>query len=184
MIRVGRKADVYEVVPLIVEMIVEAELSILATMSCEELTQLLQLGFQLEDYRYSYKNAIVLTNNLDETVGVAFGYPGELGPIIDQPFTPILVSHGFSEEFVFFSDRETFQEEWYLDIMIIKANQRRKGYGKELLQAILNSKKGTIGLNCAQNNPQLLQFYASFNFKTVGSLVIGGHRYNHMQVEV
>ncbi|WP_257963606.1 hypothetical protein [Carnobacterium maltaromaticum] len=75
MIRVGRKADVYEVVPLIVEMIVEAELSILATMSSEELTQLLQLGFQLEDYRYSYKNAIVLTNNLDETVGVAFGYP-------------------------------------------------------------------------------------------------------------
>lgn len=92
MIRVGRKADV---VPLIVEMIVDAELSILATMSSEELTQLLQLGFQLEDYRYSYKNAIVLTNNLDETVGVALGYPGELGPIIDQSFTPILVNHGF-----------------------------------------------------------------------------------------
>lgn len=181
MIRKAEKKDVEFVIPLILVILKDMELAFLIKHGDAVTLEVLRQGFITEDYRYSYRRAIVEEEE-GEVVGVVFGYPNTDEPIIDHALSHILKNMGHDGSEKLFTDPETFDNEWYLDTLSVRSDQRGKGLGSKLIEALpdfIDSK--VIGLNVDQGNPRAKKLYTKLGFKTVGNIAISGHDYEHMQ---
>lgn len=187
MIRLAKKSDVDQVVPLIMIILKDMELEFLQKYGEETLTAVLTAAFSDETFRYSYTRGIVLEEE-NQILGVAFGYLAEDEQIIDQPLAGIYQRFGIPENEVMFTDKEAFENEWYLDSIAVRADQQGRGIGAQLLEALptFATEKGAcrIGLSVDDGNPRAKELYLRHGFKDVGRATISGHSYDHMQKNI
>lgn len=184
MIRNARKEDAQAIAPLILVILEDMELPFVARYGAEQTLAVLEKGIQTEDYRYSYRRAIVA--EVDGVVaGVAFGYPASDEAVIDLPLQGILHDMGLPIEEQLFTDPETFSGEWYLDTISVNSAFRGQGIGSQLLAALpaFAKEQGqtVIGLSVDVANPQAKRLYTRAGFEVVGQRMISGHQYDHMQ---
>lgn len=140
-----------------------------------------------EKSRYHYSRAIVAKNDENIVVGVAFGYPDTEEKILDNALQTILADK-YSYHRWLFSDPEVFDNEWYLDSIVVTDAARGQGIGKQLITAAeiraKQENRETIGLNVDNVNPRAQKLYTALGFEPVGKITIGKHDYTHMQKKV
>lgn len=137
--------------------------------------------------RYHYSRALVAKDDNSQIMGVAFGYPDNEELDLDNAIQAVLADE-YSYHRWLFEDSEVFDNEWYLDSIVVSENARGKGIGKQLLLAsekrALNENKKTIGLNVDDHNPKAKKLYESMGYQAVGRIQIGKHNYTHMQKSI
>lgn len=187
MIRLGKKEDIKEMSQLIMVILKDMELPFLKEVGEKETLRLLQQAALDDTYRYFYKRAYV--KEIDGHVaGVAFGYTDEEEAHIDDAFQRVLEKNEYDPTHLhLFTELETFPNEFYLDTLCVHPNYRKKGIGHELLNALPHLAKEhnrqKIGLAVDENNPKARKLYETLGFKEVGTYVLSGHKYAHMQKE-
>ena len=163
------------------------ELPFLAKYGYQKTKEILELAFLDESYRYSYQRILVL-EEAGEILGVACGYLDEDEKIIDLPVTNLLTQFEIEPTEKMFEDLETFPDEWYLDSIAVRDDQRGRGIGSQLLAALPEFARSSgakrIGLNVDQANPQAKKLYLRHGFEVVGEMVLSGHQYEHLQKEL
>ena len=187
MIRFATKKDGQAIAPLILVILKDMELPLLDVVSEETILALLSEAIAEPSYRYGFQRGIVYEVD-GEVAGVAFGYPSEEEPKIDEPLKKVLKKYDLSEEIQLFIDPETLPDEWYLDTISVNEKFRGAGIGSKLLTALpeiaKRDGKKVIGLNVDQANPAAKKLYARMGFESVGEMTLSGHLYDHMQKKI
>ena len=183
-IRPARAEDAAAIAPIILHVLQAMELPFLAQHGVETTRRLLTSAIAHPGYRYGYARGIVQT--IDGLVaGAAFGYPAEDEAQIDASFAAVLQQHRLDPTHRLFTDLEAFPDEWYLDTIAVAPTQRGRGVGAALLQALPElaraSGKSRIGLNVDESIPGAPRLSARHGYHTVGTRILSGHRYEHMQ---
>ena len=92
------------------------------------------------------------------------------------------ISDSFAQLHNIFRDSKT--GEWYIDILSVHPNHRRKGIGMKLLQAVeeLAKQQGAsvIALNCDKINDKAYQLYQKLGYTATSTKILSGHSYYHM----
>ena len=140
-----------------------------------------------EKSRYHYSRALVAKNDDNVVVGVLFGYPNTEEKTLDKTLQTILADK-YSYHRWLFSDSEVFENEWYLDSIVVTDAVRGQGIGKQLIKAAevraKQENRETIGLNVDDANPRAQKLYTALGFEPVGKITIGKHAYTHMQKKI
>lgn len=183
MIRQPKPEERKQLTPLIQTIIEDMELPILKEVSLSTLHTMLQEAMLQENFRYSLTNTLVYIE--DGTVaGAIFGYHGHLEPKIDDPFYQLYETYNIPSSIRLYEDSETQAGEWYIDILSVHPNHRRKGIGMKLLQAVEDLAKqqgaSVIALNCDEINDKAYQLYQKLGYTSTSTKILSGHSYYHM----
>lgn len=183
MIRDAEVKDVEEIVELFKIILEDLNLSILQSTSWHQLKPALMEAAVNNEYRYSYKDAIV--KEIDKKIaGFSYGYRGEANKKADEILSEVLTKHNLPH-FVIFNEDETEAGEWYLDSLVVDESFRGSGIGKELLHAVYKKAKSLridkVGLNVNQSNHKALRLYENEGFQETREVELSGHLYTHMQ---
>lgn len=107
MIRPARADEAAALAPLFLHVLEAMELPFLAAHGIETTRSLLTTAIQAAEYRYGYARAIVKT--IDGCIaGAAFGYPSEVEPLVDLPFTTALQQSHLDSTQRLFTDPESY----------------------------------------------------------------------------
>ena len=187
MIRNAEKSDGAQIIPLVLIILADMELPFLTKYGYQKTQEILAQAYLDETFRYSYRRALVLEEQ-GEIVGVAYGYLAEAEQLIDLPLTDLLSQFEIDSTEKMFHDLETFPDEWYLDSIAVRDDQRGRGVGSKLLAALPDFARANgakrIGLNVDEGNPQAKKLYLRHGFEVVGEIVLSGHQYEHLQKEI
>lgn len=137
--------------------------------------------------RYHYRRALVAKDDTGQVIGVLFGYPDSDESVLDGAMQTVLADR-YSYHRWLFDDSEVFENEWYLDSLVVSASSRGQGVGQALLKAAetraLQEDRQVIGLNVDDANPKAKALYERLGFIARGKLTIGAHEYTHMQKKI
>ena len=183
MIRQPSEDERTQIIPLILTIMEDMELPILKEVFPSTLHTMLEEAMLQENFRYSLTNTLVYIE--DETVsGAIFGYHGHLEERIDDPFYQLYETYNIPSSIRLYEDSETQAGEWYIDILSVHENHRRKGIGIKLLQAVEDLAKqqgaSVIALNCEEMNVKAYQLYQKLGYTTTSTKNLSGHSYYHM----
>ncbi len=183
MIRPAKTKDAKEIASLVLVVLKEMELPFVKEVGEEKTIEILTRAVEYPTYRYGYLRGIV--KEIDgEVAGVAFGYKDSEEPLIDQPLEEVLASFGLPHQSLFL-ELETYPDEWYLDTIVVKDTFRGRGVGAELIEAASQRAKAegapAMGLCVDLANPRARSLYERCGFEVVGTQVLSGHDYYHMQ---
>ncbi|MCC5890475.1 MAG: GNAT family N-acetyltransferase [Alkalibacterium sp.] len=186
MIREARKEDAEQVVELFRIILTDMELPIMDKVSWEELKPALVEAAKMENYRQSYKNALV--KDIDgQIAGFCFGYKGGLSDTVYEPLSTILDAHNLPQ-FETFMANETVPGEWYIDSIVTHPDFRGRGIGKELMEAAYKRARSVgmpvVGLNVDHDNPRAKALYEAQGFVKTGEITLAEHQYDHMQKKI
>ena len=183
MIRQPIPEERMQMIPLIQTIMKDMELPILKEISPSTLHAMLQEAMLHEDFRYSLTNTLVYIED-GSVAGAIFGYHGHLEPQIDDPFYQLYESYNIPSSIRLYEDSETQAGEWYIDILSVHENYRRKGIGMKLLQAVEDLAKqqgfSVIALNCEEINDKAYQLYQKLGYTATSTKILSGHSYYHM----
>lgn len=187
MIRFATKEDGRAIAPLILVILKDMELPLLDIVPEETILAVLAEAVADPTYRYGYQRGLVYEED-GEVAGIAFGYPNEDEPIIDEPLKKVLRKYNLDEEIRIFVDPETLPNEWYLDSISVDEKHRGLGIGSKLLDALpamaKREGKDIIGLSVDKANPNAKKLYSRKGFNDVAEMMISGHLYDHMQKKI
>ena len=183
MIRQPSEDERTQIIPLILTIMEDMELPILKEVFPSTLHTMLEKAMLQEDFRYSLTNTLIYIE--DETVsGAIFGYHGHLEERIDDPFYQLYETYNIPSSIRLYEDSETQAGEWYIDILSVHPNHRRKGIGMKLLQAIEEVAKqqgaSVLALNCDEINDKAYQLYQKIGYTVTSTKILSGHSYYHM----
>ena len=183
MIRQPLPEERTQIIPLIQTIMEDMELPILKEVSPSTLHTMLEEAMLQEDFRYSLTNTLVYIED-GSVAGAIFGYHGHLEPQIDDPFYQLYEAYNIPTSIRLYEDSETQAGEWYIDILSVHENHRRKGIGMKLLQAVeeLAKQQGAsvIALNCEEINDKAYQLYQKLGYTATSTKILSGHFYYHM----
>ncbi|MFV0557767.1 MAG: GNAT family N-acetyltransferase [Enterococcus sp.] len=187
MIREIRATDHPEIATLLLVIFADMELPFLQKYGREMTRAVLMRAMADPNYRYGNHRGIVVELH-GEIAGVAFGYPAQDEPLIDTASEAAFRQLELDTQTTFFTDSETFANEWYLDSICVAQKFRGQGIGSKLLAAIeklvTRDDEQILGLNVDYANPKAKKLYERQGFQVVGTKVISGHLYEHMQKKI
>ncbi|MHC5268636.1 N-acetyltransferase family protein [Enterococcus sp. LJL98] len=186
MIRPAKMADAPIIAQLILVILKDMEVEFLTAVGEEQTLAVLEEAVASPTYRYGYPRGIV--KEIDgQVAGIAFGYLAADEPVIDRPLSDVLHRLGLPDQPIFV-DLETYPEEWYLDSIVVAEAFRGQGVGGELLAAVEQTAKAAgakkTGLCVDLANPKAQQLYERQGYEVVGTQVLSGHDYYHMQKQL
>ena len=183
MIRQPNPEERTQMIPLIQTIMEDMELPILKEVSPGTLHRMLEEAMLKENFRYSLTNTLVYIED-GNIAGAVFGYHGHLELRIDDPFYQLYEAYNIPSSIHLYEDSETQAGEWYIDILSVHENYRRKGIGMKLLQAVedLAKQQGAsiIALNCEEINDKAYQLYQKLGYTATSTKNLSGHSYYHM----
>lgn len=97
MIRFATKEDGKAIAPLILVILKDMELPLLDIVPEETILSVLAEASADPTYRYGYQRGLVYEHE-GQVAGIAFGYPNEDEPVIDEPLKKVLRKHNLDEE--------------------------------------------------------------------------------------
>ncbi|EXJ23493.1 Acetyltransferase, GNAT family [Alkalibacterium sp. AK22] len=185
MIREAKAEEAGAIVDLFKVILSDMEHPVMEEVSWDELRPALVHAAKSEQFRQSYKNALVKVVD-GEVVGFCFGYPG--GESEEYASLSRLIESFDLPPFETFMVEETMEGEWYLDSLVTRADYRGRGVGKELMEAAYAKAHAmglpVVGLNVDHDNPRARKLYEAQGFKKVKEVRLVDHLYDHMQKKV
>lgn len=180
MIRKAEPQDAAFAAPLIYEAIGDIAHTLTGATEQEEALLLLEQFFAQKGNRLSYENAVIAMHE-GVPVGVALFYHGSQTEQLDRPFVEYVQKRtGVAPTLV----KEARDDEFYLDSVAVRADQRGKGIGTMLLSAFeqeaIRRKHDRIALLVDEENPRARQLYESMGYRQDGNVTVSGHQFRHM----
>lgn len=186
MIRKVHLEEIPLLYPFVLKIFTDMGLPLLETIAPENLEAIIVDAMHSPRYRYGYENAYIYEMD-GEIAGVLFGYPGEWEMLIDGPLQASMLNHGLNYEKLTV-EYETLPGEWYLDTLVISPNHRRQGVATALIEYAIEVAKGRdydkIALNCETDNKPAYRLYEKLGFRSMTKLVLSGHVYWHMTLDL
>ncbi len=183
-IREATPDDAGQIAPLINLIYDEMQLDELEDVPEGDLLKVIRAAYRTPTYLSGAATTVVAEIN-HQIIGVAFGYPDKNEDTVDAVLTKISRRVKSFQTQPLTPDPEAFKNEWYLDSIAVDPNYQGHGIGSQLLRAlprfVKNTGMATIGLNVDFTNPSAKRLYQGHAFETVGTMMIGDHRYYHMQ---
>lgn len=134
--------------------------------------------------QYSYRNAIVATDDDGCVAGICVSYDGALLHQLRAAFIEAAKTD-FGRDFSGMDD-ETQAGELYIDSLAVKPQYRRQGIASALLNATIEKARGmglpAVGLLVDCGNPNAERLYRNIGFDYAGDATWGGHPMKHLQV--
>lgn len=181
MIRLAKKENAKQIVPLIVQAIGEIAFMLTGTKTYEEATPILEYYVQSEINRLSYKNCLVKVSD-GRVVGVIIAYKSSKLSMLDQEMLEIISRNLKTDNASV--DSEADDEDYYIDTLSVHPDYQRYGIGTELLKALIDYAikidEKRISLNVDQENPAALRLYEKVGFKNSKVNYIIGHPYDYL----
>ncbi|WP_261807317.1 GNAT family N-acetyltransferase [Lapidilactobacillus luobeiensis] len=186
MIRPAVLTDAPQAMPILMQIIHDMEIPIVQEIGETKTEALFEAAFAAPDYRYGYRQMLVYVDDATQNVlGICVGYPAAKEATIDAALQPYLAQFDLPSELRLFTDVEARPGEWYLDSLAVAPAAQGQGIGGQLLDflpAWLKEQGETvISLNVDLGNPKAKQLYSHHGFKKTGEIMIGAHRYEHLQ---
>ncbi|GEK91912.1 GNAT family N-acetyltransferase [Alkalibacterium kapii] len=183
MIRSAHKEDVEEIIELMKVILIDMELPVMQKVPWKDLKSSLVKAAKQKAYRFNFTNAKV--KEIDgRIVGFFYGYKGGSATDAYESIDAFLEKYNLTSDETY-SDEESLDGEWYLDMLVIDESYRNKGIGSELLKAafVEAEKSGmtAIGLNVDKRNPRARDLYERMGFEKVDELILSDHLYDHLQ---
>lgn len=136
-----------------------------------------------ENAMYSYRNALIATDENDKPIGCIVSYPGDDYIRLREYTWPIIWS-GVDEEVIRNTPHETEPGEYYLDSMAILPEARGNGLGMRLMEAAMEHGRdlgyGKFSLIVDVDKPHLRDYYATLGFKAERMLPFLHHDFTKM----
>jgi ribosomal protein S18 acetylase RimI-like enzyme len=176
------------IIELVETIWLDMALPVYQVLRTNELREVIKQAAELdEDSRYAFRRATVARGEDGAVLGVMFGYPAEDESRLDDTMQLILArEYGYYD--LVFPDPEAYPNEWYLETLAVSASARGRGVGTKLLtiadEVARQNNQGLVGLNVDLGNPKAKALYEREGFTVVGNLMLGPHRYEHMQRQV
>jgi hypothetical protein len=126
-IRMAKKSDGPAVLPIVNQIFEEMELKTMAKIPQDILFKELAIAYQTENYRYSYRRTLVATDDDDQVVGVAVGYPESDEAHVDDALQALWPKVGLPADYRLFTDKEARPGEWYLDSLAVAPAAQHHG---------------------------------------------------------
>lgn len=188
-IRMAKKSDGPAVLPIVNQIFEEMELKTMAKIPQDILFKELAIAYQTENYRYSYRRTLVATDDDDQVVGVAVGYPESDEAHVDDALQALWPKVGLPADYRLFTDKEARPGEWYLDSLAVAPAAQHHGIATSLLQALPAHVLRTTGLhrislNVDLTNPGAERLYTKNGYRSIGDQMIGDHQYHHMVLDI
>lgn len=181
-IRIATAKDIPSIYPFIYTIWEDMDFPLLTHTSPHQFKQIMTQSMADPYAKFYYGNAIVC--QIDHTiVGVLYSYDGRNEPQFDQHFQHWLSQHlSLADIPVKPTYRETNDNEWYIDALIVSPTHRSKGIGTALIQFLCHTlpKGTTIGLNCELDNTRASALYYSLGFSKTHTISFLSHQYNHL----
>lgn len=134
-----------------------------------------------EHTQYSYKNTLIAETD-SSIAGVIIGYDGTCLHELRSATYPIIYNELKRTPSI---PDETEAGEFYIDTIAVLPEHRKKGIGKQLIQAMckkaFSEGHKRVGLIVDHNNPHAEKLYTSLGFTRVGTKTFLGHKMWHMQ---
>lgn len=184
MYRQAHKGDASSVIRLLFSAIGNIANTLAGTDDDDEAFRVLEQYYQQEGNRISYEN--VMVKEVDGRI-IAFmlTYHGSAAAELDQPFIDLLIAKGVRNPVI---DRETKEDEFYLDSIAVDPDYQGLGIGTELLQLFerqaVDRGYGKIMLLVDQDNSSARKLYLKQGYSENGSITVSGHVFDRMVKEV
>ncbi|WP_088043746.1 GNAT family N-acetyltransferase [Bacillus sp. EAC] len=181
MIRLAKKEDAKQIVPLIVQAIEEIAFMLTGTSSYDEALPILEYYIRSEKNRLSYQNCLVKVHE-DQIIGVIIAYNCTELSVLDREMLEIISRNLNSENATV--DKEADEEDFYIDTVSVHPNFQGLGIGTELLTGLLSHAKemgvNRVSLNVDQNKPAARRLYEKVGFTYEKVQYIMGHPYDYL----
>ncbi|MFF2875501.1 GNAT family N-acetyltransferase [Gottfriedia sp. NPDC057991] len=181
MIRIAKKEDAKQIVPLIVQAIEDIVFMLTGTTSYEQATPILEYYVQSEQNRLSYHNCLVKEIE-GKIVGVIIAYHSLELSVLDREMLEI-ISRNLNIQHVKV-DKEADDEDFYIDTLSVHPDYQGKGIGTELLEGLLSFAKNKgiarVSLNVDQDKPTARRLYEKVGFKYEKVRFIMNHSYDYL----
>lgn len=184
MYRQAQKGDASSVIRLLFSAIGNIANTLAGTDNDEEAFRILEQYYQQEGNRISYEN--VMVKEVDGRV-IAFmlTYHGSAAAKLDQPFIDRLIANGVRDPVI---ERETKEDEFYLDSIAVDSDYQGHGIGTEMLQLFerqaVDRSYPKIMLLVDQGNPSARKLYLKQGYTEDGSITVSGHVFDRMVKEI
>ncbi|WP_314760675.1 GNAT family N-acetyltransferase [uncultured Abiotrophia sp.] len=135
--------------------------------------------------KYNYQNCWVYqSRHTGQIQGLVLGYPGHLEPRYDRLIEQYFGNHTELEDFSL--TRESRDDEWYIDMLVVDPQARGLGIATALVKHLesVHSEGTVLGLNCDLVNPRAKALYHRLGFEVRDQVTFSGHDYHHMQKTV
>lgn len=180
MIRLAKKEDTKQIVPLIVQAIEEIAFMLTGTNTYEEAEPLLAYYVQSENNRLSYRNCLVKVHE-GQVIGVIIAYHASELAYLDREMLEIISRNIKMDPKV---DKEAEDGDYYIDTLSVNPAYQRLGIGTELLNGLLAhaTKIGVkrVSLNVDQNKPAVRRLYEKVGFEYEKVQQIIGNSYDYL----
>jgi len=180
MIRLAKKEDAKQIVPLILQAIKDIAFMLTGTKTYEEAEKLLKYYVQSENNRLSYHNCLVKVYE-GQVIGVIIAYHVSELAKLDQEMLEIISRNAKKDAKV---DKEAEEGDFYIDTVSVNPEYQGLGIGTELLNGLLEHAK-TIGvkrvsLNVDQDKPAARRLYEKVGFGYEKVQQIMGKPYDYL----
>ncbi|MNW54566.1 putative acetyltransferase [compost metagenome] len=180
MYRQGQKSDAPAVIALLFSAIGNIANTLAGTDNDEEAFRVLEAFYQEQGNRISYENVVVKEEN-GRVIAFMLSYHGSDAAKLDQPFVDRITAMGGVAPVI---ERETKEDEYYLDSIAVDPDYQGYGIGTEMLQLFEQqaSERGydKIMLLVDQANPSARKLYVRQGYIEDGSIVVSGHVFDRM----
>ncbi|MET3195595.1 GNAT family N-acetyltransferase [Bacillus sp. OAE603] len=180
MIRLAKKEDAKQIVPLIIQAIEDIAFMLTGTKTYEEAEKLLKYYVQSENNRLSYHNCLVKVHE-GQVIGVIIAYHVSELAKLDQEMLEIINRNAKKDAKV---DKEAEEGDFYIDTVSVNPAYQGLGIGTELLNGLLEHAK-TIGvkrvsLNVDQDKQAVRRLYEKVGFGYEKVQQIMGNPYDYL----
>lgn len=186
MLRQAKPTDINAIYPLIDIIWKDMDFPLKRLLPPEQFQQTMQQLMALPHSKFSYTNCWVHEETSEHISGILYSYAGSRECELDEQFYtsidtlfPTLNIRQYADK------RETNDNEWYIDAIVVDSSYRGRGIAKTFFQHLpIIAKHSTIGLNCDVNNHKAYALYEKLHFKTTDTITFLGHNYYHMQKNI
>ena len=180
MIRPARLEDAAQAAPLLTEVYGDLAHTLLGADDADEARRVIAGFFRQSGSRLSCENALVSETN-GEVVGILICYHGSRDEALTRPLTAHLAARTGNPAAII--PPEARPDEFYLDVLCVRADHRGRGVGTDLIRAFeaLGRAQGyqTLALLADKDIPAY-RLYVRLGYDDEDSVLLGGHEFRHL----
>ena len=182
MIRPAQASDVPALYDLMVIIWQDMEFEPFVTLDSQTFKQAMIQHLLDTKQKYNYQNCWVYqARHTGQIQGLVLGYPGNLESTYDRLIEQHFGDHTELGDFVL--TRESRDDEWYIDMLVVAPEARGLGIASALIKHLdtIHTPGTVLGLNCDLVNPRAKALYHRLGFEVRDRVTFSGHDYHHMQ---
>ena len=181
MIRPATSQDIAAIFNLMLIIWEDMEFEPWAVLEPKCFTEYMMFHMKQSHTKYSYQNVWVFEDEKHEILGILLGYDGQKEPAYDLDLIQTFKQEPLLQNMRL--NRESRDDEWYLDSIVVSQAARGQGIGKQFFDYLpdIVPNNTVVGLNCDLNNHQAKRLYTRLGFKKIDEVQFSGHTYEHLQ---